>query len=296
MNKSFSIIMPAYNVEKYIGNAIKSVLTQTYQNFELIVVDDGSTDKTSEIISTFADSRIIVIKQENQGLGRARNVGINNAKNEYVAFLDSDDLWAPQKLENVLNELALESIGIFYSNALIFVDNISKAVKNRYSEPIFLKDFRELILVYDFIIVSSVVIPRNILLEFNGFSEDLYGTEDWDLWIRITRKYGIKKIDEYDTFYRINPNGLSKKRLEFLQKEYKVIERHLIGNKAVNSKLINLALWVWYKKNFYYYLGCYNLKLALNFFVKMIKTNPFSFSNFDFLIRVVKKIFSNKLN
>lgn len=296
MNKSFSIIMPAYNVEKFIGSAIKCVLNQTYQNFELIIVDDGSIDKTSEIIATFSDNRIKIIKQENQGLGRARNVGIENAKNNYIAFLDSDDLWAPQKLENVLNELDLERIGIFYSNALIFFDDPSLAVKNKYSEPVFLKDFRDLILVYDFIVVSSVIIPRDILIEFNSFSEDLYGTEDWDLWIRITRKYGIKKIDKFDTFYRINPNGLSKKRAEFLQKEYKVIEKHLIGNKEVSNKIINLALWVWYKKNFYYWLSIYNVNFSIKFFIKMIKVNPFSYSNFDFIIRVLKKVFSNKLN
>ena len=94
-----SVIIPAYNSSGFIEDALESVFKQTYRNYEVIVVDDGSTDKSAEIIGSFSDKRIIYIYQENHGVSVARNKGILESKGEYIAFLDSDDLWLPEKLE-----------------------------------------------------------------------------------------------------------------------------------------------------------------------------------------------------
>ena len=100
MEDLVSVIMPAYNVEKYIGEAIQSVLNQTYKNFELIIFDDGSTDKTWEIIQSFNDSRIIAIRhQQNKGVAEARNTALKIAKGKWVALIDSDDVWLSDRLE-----------------------------------------------------------------------------------------------------------------------------------------------------------------------------------------------------
>ena len=97
-----SVVMPAYNSEKYIAESIESVLNQTFKNFEIIVVDDGSTDNTRKIISDYKDNRIRYYYQENLGSGAARNLGLSNSRGNWIAFLDSDDLWNPVKLEEQL--------------------------------------------------------------------------------------------------------------------------------------------------------------------------------------------------
>jgi glycosyltransferase involved in cell wall biosynthesis len=283
--------MPAYNVEAYIKTAIKSVLKQSYQKFELIIVNDGSTDNTSKIISDFDDPRIIVIHQNNKGLGAARNVGISKAKNEFIAFLDSDDMWRDDKLQNIINNYNPEkNIGVYYSDVIEFRNDSSDGIPSRYSESIPKRDTKELILIYDFIVVSSAVVPKYVIEEFEGFDENLYGTEDWDLWIKIGQKYDFKKINEFDCYYRINQNGLSKNRKEFLKKEYKVIKKHLIDGNLGTLEIKNLSLWVWYKKNFYFYLLNFNILISLKYFLKMLWVNPFHPANFDFLNRIYHKL------
>src|SRR4028118_491035 len=97
--KKVSVIIPVYQVEKYIAAAVQSVLEQTYKDFELLIIDDGSTDRSLEICQQFSDPRIKIIRQQNQGVCAARNTGIRHAQTEYLAFLDGDDLWLPTKLE-----------------------------------------------------------------------------------------------------------------------------------------------------------------------------------------------------
>lgn len=105
MNELVSVIMPAYNMEKYIGDSIKSVLNQNYKNFELIIINDGSSDGTKEIAAKYQhmDERITYIEQENKGVSAARNVGISCAKGKYISFLDADDLWEPTFLSTLIN-------------------------------------------------------------------------------------------------------------------------------------------------------------------------------------------------
>jgi len=291
MEIKFSIIMPAYNAGLYIEASIKSVLAQTYPYFELIIIDDGSTDNTFDIINSFDDKRIKVVHQENNGVVSARNNGISKGLFDYTAFLDADDLWTPTKLQNLVDNIESD-IGLYYSNAMEFVEKIDKAIPNRYKEHIKNISNKDLILVYDFIITSSVVVSSNVLLEFKGFSKEFNGTEDWDLWIRIGQKYNFKKIENFDCYYRMNPNGLSKNRKVHLLEEYKVIQKHLLDNNMVSVKIKNISLWVWYKKNFYFHLMNFDIMNSFKFFYKMILANPFSIHNFDFVIRISKKIFS----
>ena len=124
----FSVVMPMYNVEKYVRQAIASVLAQTYQHFELLCVDDGSTDGTLAIAASFADPRIRIISQENRGLSGARNTGINNSSGLYVAFLDSDDYWDMDKLRSHLEHFRNNArLGVSYS-ASAFIDDNGRAM------------------------------------------------------------------------------------------------------------------------------------------------------------------------
>src|SRR6185369_4654551 len=117
--KLVSIIMPAYNAGKYIADSIRSVLAQTYSNWELIVVDDGSTDDTAAIVQDFTkrEGRVRYIYQENGRLGKARNTGVRNSQGDLIAFLDSDDLWIETKLELQLRALREQNADLVYCNA-----------------------------------------------------------------------------------------------------------------------------------------------------------------------------------
>ena len=117
MQELVSVVMPAYNAEKYISEAIQSVLNQTYRNFELIIVDDGSTDKTWQIIQSYNDSRIIAIRhQQNKGVAEARNTALNIAKGKWVALIDADDVWLPERLEKLAGILEESGDGFFISD------------------------------------------------------------------------------------------------------------------------------------------------------------------------------------
>ena len=120
--KLVSVIVPTYNVEEYISRTINSILAQTYSNFELLIIDDESPDRSVEICQQFKDSRLKIISQKNRGLAGARNTGIRNAKGEYLAFLDADDLWLPKKLENHVQHLeSSPTVGISFSRSA-FID------------------------------------------------------------------------------------------------------------------------------------------------------------------------------
>lgn len=129
-----SVIMPVYNVEKYLAQAIDSVLAQTFHDFELIIVDDGATDGSAAIYSAYGDPRIRIIKQKNRGLAGARNTGIRNAKAEFVGLLDSDDLWQREKLERHIEHLRSNpGLGVSYS-ASEFIDEKGKSL-NLFMQP-----------------------------------------------------------------------------------------------------------------------------------------------------------------
>ena len=124
MQPLVSVIMPAYNAERYIAESIQSVLDQSYGNWELVVVDDGSTDKTAETVQRFAagDSRVNCIFQQNSGQGKARNAGIENSSGSLIAFLDADDLWLREKLERQVQFLIDTKVDVVYSDVIIFYE------------------------------------------------------------------------------------------------------------------------------------------------------------------------------
>jgi glycosyltransferase involved in cell wall biosynthesis len=120
--KKVSVIIPVYNVEKYISATVQSVLDQTYKNFELLIVDDGSPDRSIEICQQFDDPRIRIIRQPNRGVAAARNAGIRQAEGEYIALLDADDLWVPQKLEKHVEHLnSMPGVGVSFCRSA-FID------------------------------------------------------------------------------------------------------------------------------------------------------------------------------
>lgn len=196
-NSLVSVITPAYNAQRYIKRAIESVLNQTYKNLEVIVIDDGSTDRTAEIIKSYNDPRIIYLYQENQGQGPARNYGIRKSKGEYITLLDADDVYLPEKIEKQVQFMqTYPEYKAVYCNALHFYsDNPYKFFKKKYDCPC--GDIFPDLLRTSLINPNTIMFHREVLEKVGGFNEKRYYPEDWDMWLRIARAcFRFGYIDE----------------------------------------------------------------------------------------------------
>lgn len=180
-----SVVVPTYNQAQYLGKTIESVLAQRYRDYDLIVVDDGSTDGTRKIVEGFG-GRVRYLYQRNRREAAARNAGIRASNGEYVAFLDSDDLWLPNKLEVDFELLtSMPEAKMVYSN-VAYIDERGWIIGHRRERSPSGNVLRALVL-NNFIVVSSVMVRRECLEEVGGFNEDpeLSGSADWELWTRL---------------------------------------------------------------------------------------------------------------
>ena len=188
MNKEqlISVIIPAYNVEKYIQDAIKSVISQTYSNIEIIVVDDGSTDGTKNVIDPFLkNNQIVYLYQNNKGLSGARNSGIKIAKGEYIALLDADDLYLPSKIEKqVLFAEHNPDYDFFYCDVDFFIDGKpDKILKSHYIHCT--EDIFKHLLRANFINPSTLFFKKQTFDKFGVFDESFERAEDLEYYLRV---------------------------------------------------------------------------------------------------------------
>jgi len=210
MNKPLvSIIIPTYNRADLLSRAIQSVINQTYKDWELLIIDDGSTDNTKEIVEEFVkkDPRIKYFYQENKGQGAARNLGIRESKGEYIAFLDSDDEFLENKIEKsvkIFNED--KNIGMIYSNAII-IGNYLDNKKSLEISKLYYGNIYKKLLLNNFITTSTVVVKKEVFLNCGFFNKSslLRNFEDYDMWLRIAKKYKIGYISEVLVKYNFSP-------------------------------------------------------------------------------------------
>lgn len=206
----FSVIIPLYNKELSIANTIKSVLNQTFEDFEIIVVNDGSTDNSRKVVEEISDPRIRLVEQHNKGVSAARNTGIKEAKNEWIALLDGDDIWEKDHLEEVSRMMKslppsakrkVYATSFQYSNKLNSNSNSSEIfeVKN------YFKAARRRTIIW----TSIVVINRSCFNKVGFFNEDLNRGEDLDLWARLAKEYIIVKSSRITATYRIEAENRS---------------------------------------------------------------------------------------
>jgi glycosyltransferase involved in cell wall biosynthesis len=188
-----SVIIPTYNRVWVIKEAIDSVLAQDYTEFELIVVDDGSTDHTSDVLDAYGNV-IKVLSQKNKGVSAARNRGIAEATGKFIAFLDSDDLWHPQKLSAQINFFNQTPDALICQTEEVWIRNgLRVNPKERHKKPsgMIFKPSLKLCLVSP----SAVMIQRNLFDRVGAFDETLPACEDYDLWLRISCRFPIYLID-----------------------------------------------------------------------------------------------------
>lgn len=278
----FSIIISVYNKEKYISSTIESVLNQSYADFEIIVVNDGSTDDSLTIINAIKDNRIKIISTENQGASECRNTGIKAASTNYIALLDGDDLWDKDYLK-LMHQCILEhpKHQVFAAGlAQKYDSKIVPVTYNFTQNSLFeVRDFFESSSNYSLISSSSVVFHKNILEKTGYFDSSIASGQDTDLWIRIGLYFEVVFINKILTYYRFAPNSLSnttfslskKPRFDKYcheEKDNKNLKAFLDRNRyamAILSKVQND------KENFNYYtsqLDPSNLSFKQNFILK----------------------------
>lgn len=236
-NPLVSVVIPAYNAAAYLPETIKSVQTQTFQDFEVLVVNDGSVDKTSECVAGFTDSRIKLINQANQGCAAARNTGLDASQGRYVAFLDSDDLWETTKLEKQVKCLEENSeIGLVYS-WVDFSDadgNPTGKVRKVFAEG---NVFKQMI-VGNLISCGSVPLVRRVCFEAVGlFDTNLWTAEDKDMWLRISAHYPFALIKEPLVYYRQHSNSKSSKGFRRREQDFQRIMSKLPESLLVEGSL-----------------------------------------------------------
>lgn len=214
----FSIIIPLYNKEKYISQTLTSVLNQNYKDYEVIIVNDSSTDNSLEIVKTFNDKRIKIYTKMNNGVSAARNYGINMAKGEYLAFLDADDLWHPNYLLTMLfltnkyHDCDIFGMGYkTFENDNIYnimaIHNLKDVFDKDdfYLEPFFKIAYKKR---SGLLLTSSVIVRSNYIKSFSClFPEGINCGEDIDLWIRLVGKSKVAYSNECLMYYRANTDN-----------------------------------------------------------------------------------------
>jgi glycosyltransferase involved in cell wall biosynthesis len=204
-------------------------MRQTYGRLEILVVDDGSTDATPAVVKAYStDPRVKYLRQENRGLSAARNIGILHTDGEYIALLDADDFWEPEKLTRQMELFAqYPSCGMVFADYLIFnAQGIMARSRNadHYDGQV---NFRQLLTRFNFIYPSTVVIRREVFAQCGYFDESLRAIEDYDMWLRIARKFEIRGMKKTLAHVRVHGTNMSGNIPSMLEYENKVITKHI---------------------------------------------------------------------
>ena len=216
-----SVLMPVYNAEKYLSFAIESIITQTYTDWELVLINDGSTDKSEKIALSYADDRIRYYKnEENKGLIYTRNRMIELAKGEYLAFLDSDDLSLPLRLSKQVAFLDNNPAYALCGTWSKMIDGENREIK-KINISVSDDEIKCSLLFANAFVQSSIMIRRQVLAA-NPYDKNYPLAEDYELWSRLSHSYKLKNIPEHLTLYRWHGNNISKERKEHLN--------HLVNN------------------------------------------------------------------
>lgn len=220
-------MIPTYNRAELLRSAIRSVLNQTFQDFEIVVIDDASKDNTKEIVSSFNDKRMKYIRHEvNKGEAGARNTGVTSSSGQYIAFIDDDDEWLPEKLQMQVDliESSSPSVGVVYTGAFI-LNKISGRMKDQIIPAKRGYILNELLL-RNFLILSTVLIKKECFEKVGLFDKNIISGPDYDMWIRISRKYHFEYIKEPLVKYYLHENRLSNQLEKTIVGLESIIRKH----------------------------------------------------------------------
>jgi len=293
-----SVIIPAYNMARYTVETVENVLNQTFKDYEIIVVDDGSTDNTHDLLQPYIKShQIIYIYKENGGATTARNAGFKISKGKYIAFLDCDDLWLSKKLEISVDFLDSHSeTGLVYNRAI----NIDKKGNNLqlskgrcYSGMVF-----EKLVLHNFIMNSSPIVRRECFKKVGLFDEKIFHPADWDMWLRISECFPVEYIDIPLTKYRVRDLSYFEKNIEQAKSEiFRVLEKAFQRRPELDRNI-----WPKVASNVYFasakaYAKRLELKKAKKEILISLRMSPYSYKPYLFALmlffgkKVIRRLF-----
>jgi glycosyltransferase involved in cell wall biosynthesis len=271
--KKVSVVIPAYNKAKLTVKTVESVLAQTYNNIEIIVVDDGSTDNTRERLQPFG-SRILYSYKENGGACSARNVGIKLATGEYIAFIDCDDIYYPEKILKSVQLLEKNSDYGFVSTNVYFIneddDKISEYARSNHNTTGWIASK----LMESNIIANSTVVARKSCFEEVGyFDEKIFIPADWDMWLRLAERYQAGYLEEKLSGYRITGSYTMSNMEKGMKEMFYVLKKAFKRNHVVSQKVKNICYANVYFGYGIRYLAICNFKESRNLFFKALKNS-----------------------
>ncbi|MGB3669702.1 MAG: glycosyltransferase [Phormidesmis sp.] len=224
-NPKVSVIIPAYNAIAYLPKTLASVQQQTFKDFEVLVIDDGSTDSTADWVNSLSDRNVQLIVQKNGGCASARNRGIQAARGDYIAFLDADDIWEPSKLEKQAHILETSAAVGVVNTWISNIDSQGQPIGNLGTPDAEGKVWAQVIEENPIMCGSAPMVRRQCFDAVGLFDQSLRSAEDWDMWIRLAKKYEFAVVKEPLVRYRIHPKSKSHNLQLHLQSRLSVIEK-----------------------------------------------------------------------
>lgn len=275
-NELISVIIPTFNSARFLSKAIKSALEQSYQNIEILVVDDGSTDETERIVKKWQkkDKRIRYLKHKKQkGLSAARNTGIGASKGKFIAFLDADDIWMEDKLEKQIKKIK-KGADLVYSDAILIDEEGKKKKKTLWEEikvmPRAGKDCLKFLFQKNFIVpASSLILKKEIFKKIGGFDERLRSVEDYDFCLRIVAQgCKISYLNSPTLFYRRSSQQMSSREIKMEFWRIYVLLKFLFSHPFFLTKHFFLVT-----KRITFRIGAFFIKIFKFFYEKFKSKN-----------------------
>jgi glycosyltransferase involved in cell wall biosynthesis len=268
-----SVIIPTYNSADFLPQAIDSVLQQTYENIEIIVIDDGSMDHTEAVLKPYTE-RIRYFKKPNGGPSAARNMGIAEARGEFIAFQDADDLWLPEKLQLQIEHFREHGqLGVVFTGSRRFNESglLDSNVRKGFTVPTGM--IFNSILTEHFIAMPSVMVRRSCLADVGLFEESLIGNEDFNLYLRLARKYPFGFVNQILVHIRVHKNNLSDNLEQMCEDEIKNLDKidRLFPDARIPKRRLAARIYTRFGK---YYFSQQRFHQARDCFQKAFRLSP----------------------
>ena len=286
-----SVIVPAYNAAVYLPYAIDSVLAQTYLDWEIVIVDDGSTDHTRAVVDSYRPQlhdKLQYIHQPNRGVSAARNNGIRAARGEFIALLDADDVWLPHHLERGVQAMDADPAAGLVHARVARIDTRGSVTGQLKVEPKYLsgKIARHIFTRRAHIICSTVMFRKSCLPADGWFDETMRATEDRDLWFRMASRYQVTYIDEVLAYYRISPSSTTSNLDGLLKAQLYFVAKHSKSGMATRLEQLQALGNIYRELGDSLFRGGAVTK-AIGSYLRAVAYNPLSVPNVYMLVRAI---------
>jgi glycosyltransferase involved in cell wall biosynthesis len=277
MDPRVSVIIPCYNQGRFLPFSLQSVLEQTFQDWEAVIVNDGSIDNTAAVAAQFRDPRILYIEQKNRGLAGARNKGIHSARAQIIALLDSDDLWEPEFLEIMMDQLERypQAAGAYCGHQYVDVKGQEIGVPSLKVVPP--ETFHHHVSRGNWLVPGAVVFRKAIAQEMGLFDESMRAVEDTDLWIRMSARYEFVGVPEILVKYRRHGSNMTADPQHMVKALYQLTQKMhgpLDENDVSGCKEKRIGYAMFYESAARKYLEVGNYKKSADYFEKMVNMLP----------------------